>query len=73
MKINETISQDQSIVVNTKTKRIEKGEENIFRKRVRGSQFFMLDVGDNFFRFDADENVEFLDVTIEDNSAYLGV
>ena len=73
MKVNETISQNESIIINTKTKRIEKGDLNIFRKRVRGSQFFMLDVGDNYFRFDADENVEYLDVVIEYNSAYLGV
>lgn len=73
IQINDTLSMGDKITIDTQTKRIEKNGVNIFNKRQRGSKFFMLEPGDNFFRFDADSNTEFLNVTIEYNSAYLGV
>lgn len=37
------------------------------------STFLQLDVGDNIFRYDADENMESLDIAIHHNNFFLGV
>lgn len=73
MEVNVTLSQGDELVINTKTKRIELNGKNVFNKRVRGSNFFDLEVGDNYLQFDAELNNEYLDVVLEYNSAYLGV
>ena len=38
-----------------------------------GDTFLQLDVGDNLFRYDADENLNNLEVSIYFNPQYLGV
>lgn len=46
---------------------------NAFNYIKRGSKFLQLHVGDNLFRYDADENINNLEVAIYHNNYYLGV
>lgn len=46
---------------------------NAFNYLKRGSTFMQLSKGDNLFRYDADSNIDNLEVTIYYNNNYLGV
>lgn len=78
-KINRTMVAGEIITVNTSAgkKRIESQlngvTTNVFNSIVFGSKFMQLDVGDNLFRYDADENLEALEVDIYHAPAFVGV
>ena len=48
-------------------------KSNYFKYRDLDSEWLQLKVGDNLFRYDADENVENLEVYIYFNNKYLEV
>lgn len=79
IKINRTMVAGEIITVNTNQgrKRIESNingvTTNIFNSIVRGSKFLQLEIGDNLFRYDADENLDFLEVDIFHAPKYVGV
>ncbi|MGE7216582.1 phage distal tail protein [Priestia koreensis] len=79
MKLNRTMQAEEIIMINTTQgkKRIESlmngVPSNIFNTVVFGSKFIQLNTGDNLFRYDADENIENLEVTIYFTPQYLGV
>lgn len=78
-KINKTMTPGEIITVNTNQgkKRVESNlngvTTNIFNLMDFKSKFMQLDVGDNLFRYDADTNVESLEVSIYFTPQYLGV
>ena len=79
IKLNVTMVAGQSITVNTN-----RGKKTIiselngvvtngFNTLTFGSTFLQLNVGDNLFRYGADDNEEFLRVTIYHDNKYVGV
>lgn len=78
-KLNKTMLPGEVIIVNTNKgrKRIESTlngvTTNIFNYRVFGSKFMQLEIGDNLFRYDADNNVEGLEVVIYHSPQFVGV
>nr|DAI66952.1 MAG TPA: tail protein [Caudoviricetes sp.] len=78
-KLNKTMVNKEEITVNTVTgsKKItgkQDGEEvNYFKYRDLNSDWLQLEVGDNVLQFDADANVQNLDVYIYFNDSYLEV
>ncbi|MBS4171946.1 phage tail family protein [Bacillus sp. FJAT-49736] len=78
-KINKTMTAGEVITVNTYQgkKRLESRlngiTTNIFNFMDYRSKFMQLEVGDNLFRYDADSNVENLEVSIYFTPQYLGV
>jgi Phage tail protein len=78
-KINRTLTAGEVITVNTNRgkKRIESDingvKTNIFNKIVLGSKFLQLDIGDNLFRYDAEEYLEALEVNIYHSPQFVGV
>jgi len=78
-KINKTMTAGEVITVNTYQgkKRLESRlngvTTNIFNFMDYQSKFMQLEVGDNLFRYDADSNVEGLEVSIYFTPQYLGV
>lgn len=78
-KLNRTMKAGEVITVNTNQgkKRIESTlngvTENISNTIVFGSKFMQLKVGDNLFRYDAESNLEGLEVVIYHTPQYLGV
>lgn len=78
-KINRTLQAGETITVTThyQQKRVESKlsgvTENIFKYIDIESTFLQLDVGDNLFRYDADEGIENLEVSIYHTQKYLGV
>ena len=78
-KLNKTMINKEEITVNTVigSKKItgkQDGEEvNYFKYRDLNSDWLQLDVGDNVLQFDADANVQNLDVYIYFNDSYLEV
>lgn len=80
IKINKTLEAGEILFVTTEfaNKKLEliknTGEkENAFKYLDIESEFLQLGIGDNLFRYDAEENVDFLDVTIYFTPLYLGV
>lgn len=80
IKINKTLEAQDTLVITTEfsNKRIEiikaNGEiENAFKYIDIDSDFLQLSTGDNLLRYDADENIDFLDVIIYYTPLYLGV
>lgn len=78
-KINRTLTAGEVITVNTNSgkKRIESSlngvTSNIFNNISFGSSFLQLEIGDNLFRYDADENLEALEVDIYHSPKFVGV
>lgn len=78
-KINRTMTAGEIITVNTQQgkKKLESSfngvTTNIFNYMDYQSKFMQLEVGDNLFRYDADSNVESLEVSIYFTPQYLGV
>lgn len=78
-KLNRTMTAGEVITVNTNQgkKRIESilngVTSNIFNNMVFGSKFLQLDIGDNLFRYDADQNLDALEVDIYHSSQFAGV
>lgn len=80
IKINKTMQAGETIIITTHfaNKRVELiksygTKENAFNYIDLGSTFMQLDVGDNLFRYDADINVDNLEVLIYYTPQYLGV
>jgi Phage tail protein len=79
IKLNKLMSPGETITINTnkRKKRIESSlngvKSNIFNTIEFGSKFIQLATGDNLFRYDADENLENLEVSIYFSTQYLGV
>ena len=79
IKINKSMVVGEIIRVNTnigskKATKVLKGvETNILNYLDLNSTFLQLDVGDNLFRYDAEENLNNLEVSIYYNPYYLGV
>lgn len=79
MKVKTEINSGEVIVVTTSkgNKRIELvtsyDKTSVFNKMDLGSEFMQLKTGNNVFRYDADEAVENLEVSIEYVQKYLGV
>nr|WP_231619662.1 phage tail family protein [Fictibacillus sp. 5RED26] len=79
IKLNRLMSPGETITINTNKsrKRIESSlngvKSNIFNTIEFGSKFMQLATGDNLFRYDADENLENLEVSIYFSTQYLGV
>lgn len=79
IKLNVTMVAGQIITVNTNkgkktiTSNINGVETNAFNTLVFGSSFLQLNVGDNLFRYGADQQEEFLRVTIYHDNKYVGV
>lgn len=79
VKINRTMKAGEIITVDTRinNKKIESKFEgevtNIFNYIDLDSTFTQLNVGDNYFKYDADSNIDNLEVTIKYNNKYLGV
>lgn len=78
-KINKTMSPGEEIEVNTTigekkiTGRLNGEEHNYFKYRDFDSKWLQLEVGDNLFRYDAEENIGGLEVYIYFNDRYLEV
>ncbi|MGX2958049.1 phage tail family protein [Peribacillus sp. JNUCC 23] len=78
-KLNKVMTAGEIITVNTNKgkKRIESTlngvTSNIFNTIIFGSTFLQLSVGDNLFRYDADENLDFLEVDIYHIPQFVGV
>ena len=78
-KVNKTMQAGEEIVVNTiiGEKKIQGTfngvTTNYFKYRDLDSEWLQLKVGDNLFRYDADDNVENLEVYIYFNNKYLEV
>lgn len=78
-KINRTLTAGEIITVNTNSgkKRIESNlngvTSNIFNNIVFGSTFLQLEIGDNLFRYDAEQNLEALEVDIYHSPQFVGV
>ena len=77
-KINREMKAGETIIVDTnyKKKRVEierNGRIEKFTDWDISSTFLELDIGDNLFRYDADNNIENLEVSIYYNPQYLGV
>ncbi|MED1456661.1 phage tail family protein [Bacillus smithii] len=78
-KLNRTMLAGEVITVNTNQgkKRVESSlngvTTNIFNYMEFGSKFMQLEVGDNLFRYDADSNLENLEVSIYFTPKYIGV
>lgn len=79
IKINKTMAAGERIVITTHTgqKRVEKELNgvlgNAFNWWDDGSTFMQLDVGDNLLRYNAEKNVDNLEVNIYYTPQYLGV
>lgn len=80
IKINKTMQVGEVIIITTHfaNKKVELTKadgtkENAFNYIDINSTFMQLDVGDNLFRYDADENVNNLEVSIYYTPQYLGV
>ena len=79
IKINKEMVAGEVIKVNTNigskkiTKVLSGVETNILNYIDLNSVFLQLDVGDNLFRYDAEENLNNLEVSIYYNPYYLGV
>lgn len=79
LKINRTLIAGEVITVNTNSgkKRIESNQNgvttNIFNNIVFGSSFLQLSIGDNLFRYDAEQNLEALEVNIYHSPQFVGV
>lgn len=77
-KLNKVMSAGEIITINTNKgkKRIESTlngvMSNIFNTIIFGSTFLQLSVGDNLFRYDADENLDFLEVDIYHTPQFVG-
>lgn len=78
-KVNKTMQASEEIVINTTIgeKKIQGTlngiTTNYFKYRDLDSEWLQLSVGDNLFRYDAEENVENLEVYIYFNNKYLEV
>lgn len=72
-KILTTMENNDIIIIDTKNKRVQKNEENIYNLRARGSKFFNLDIGDNVITYNCDSGDESLDITIRYENAYITV
>lgn len=78
-KINRTLTAGETITINTNRgkKRIESTlngvTTNIFNNIVFGSTFLQLDIGDNLFRYSADEHIEALEADIYHSPLFVGV
>lgn len=78
-KINKTMTSGETVTVNTiigekKIVGIFDGrEQNYFKYRDLDSEWLQLEVGDNLFRYDADENMDALEVYIHFYNRYLEV
>lgn len=68
-----TLEKGDRLIIDTENKLVTLNGINVFNKRVRGSSFFNLNVGDNYLQFDAEQNADNLEVMLEYNSRYLGV
>ena len=79
IKLNRTLVAGEVVTINTRRgqKRIESTlngiTTNIFNTIVFGSTFLQLDIGDNLFRYTADENEDALEVSIYHSTKYVGV
>ena len=78
-KINKIMEAGEVITVTThfQNKRVQLNKNgvvtNAFNWIVPTSVFLQLDIGDNLFRYDAEEGIDNLEVSIWHNSQYLGV
>lgn len=78
-KVNKSMQAGEEIVIDTiiGEKKIQGTlngvTSNYFKYRDLGSEWLQLSVGDNLFRYDADQNVENLEVYVYYNSRYLEV
>lgn len=81
LKINKTMIAGEKISIDTNysKKKIESNLNGVITNILNyidlggGDTFLQLDVGDNLFRYDADENLNNLEVSIYFNPQYLGV
>lgn len=79
IKITRTLVPGEILTVNTNarqksiTSEINGVVENVFNDIVFGSKFLQLMVGDNLFRYGADQYEEFLEVSIYHSNKYAGV
>ena len=79
IKIEKTLERGEVVTVNTHQgnkkviSELNSVEQNIFNLFTYESTFFQLDPGDNIFRYDADLNLENLEISIYYNPRYLGV
>lgn len=79
IKVNRTMEAGEVITVDTrfgkkKVESLKSGDTtNIFNYIDLESTFMQLQVGDNYFKYDADQNVDNLEITIKHNNQYLGV
>lgn len=79
IKLNRTLVAGEVITVNTNRgkKRIESSlngvTTNVFNNIVYGSTFLQLSIGDNLFRYHADDNEDALEVSIYHSTKYVGV
>ena len=82
IKINKSMSAGEKIIINTNYSKkkiiqnlngIETDILNYLDIIGGGDTFLQLEVGDNLFRYDADENLDNLEVSIYYNNNYLGV
>lgn len=78
IKINTTMLKGQTITITTgyNEKRIVSKmagiESNLFNALAPGSTFLQLSPGDNLFRYNADDGIDYLSVTIYHSNRYLG-
>lgn len=79
MKVNYTMIAGDVITIDTsygnKSITLNRGgvETNIYRYMDVDSTFLQLDIGDNVFRYDADDGITNLEVTVYHSQQYLGV
>lgn len=82
IKINKTMERGEKIIVNTNfgSKSVKSILGNVTKDCLNyidilggGDTFLQLDVGDNLFRYDAEENLDNLEVKIKYYNRYLGV
>ncbi|MEH7456316.1 phage tail family protein [Bacillus sp. JJ1127] len=76
LRINKTMIPGETIIVNTTRGNksvMSSVEGKIMRRLELGSTFLQLEIGDNLFRYDAEKNLEQLEVTIYHTSKILGV
>lgn len=80
IKVNQTLQSGDVLEINTNfgKKRIELVKSNGLRESVFNwldldSDFLQLEVGDNLFRYDAENGIDNLEVSIYHNNNYLGV
>lgn len=79
IKLNTTMVKGQVITISTYygekriTSKLAGIESNLFNSIAQGSKFLQLDPGDNLFRYDADDGVDYLSVAIYHKDRYLGV